>query len=128
MEKVEYFTIRPSLKQLYGRTITKETKFDEKTEDGCVEQHLENLTLTTKVKRGVEASEKNPFSIKEESTMTITMPENTILIWDEQEGFMIPQYQMTTLEGLKKEIQEFEEIYNQEEVKDDIKGNENKNV
>lgn len=114
-EKVEYFTIRPNLKQIYGRTITKDTKFDEKTEDGSVIQHLENLTLTTTIKKKIDASENNPFTIQEESQIVITMPENTILIWDEQEGFIIPQYQMTTLEGLKDEIKEFEEIYNQEE-------------
>ncbi len=116
-EKVEYFTIRPNLKQLYGKKVNKDTKFDEKTEDGSVVQHFENLTLTTTINREVEASENNPFGIKEESKMVVTMPEDTIIIWDEQEGFIIPQYQMTTLEDLKEEIKEFEEIYNQEEQK-----------
>ena len=45
MEKLEYFTIMPNLKQFYGKTVTKDTVFDEKTENGYVTQHFEDLTL-----------------------------------------------------------------------------------
>lgn len=116
MKKLEYFTIRPSLKQFYGIKVNNKTKFDETTEDGCVEQHFEDLTLTTKVKKIKETTENNPFEIIEESTMTIKMPEDTILIWSETEGFIIPQYQMTTLSGLEKEIKEFKEVYKESKV------------
>ena len=47
--------------------------------------------------------------------MKITVPEGTILIWNEQEGFIIPNFQMTTLEDLKKEIEDVEAIYNEEQ-------------
>ena len=47
MNNNELFTIKPSLKQYYGRTITKDTKFDEKVDDGTVHQTLDNLILTT---------------------------------------------------------------------------------
>jgi hypothetical protein len=33
MKNNELFTIKPSLKQYYGRTITKDTKFKEKTDN-----------------------------------------------------------------------------------------------
>jgi hypothetical protein len=115
MEKLEYFTIKPNLKQFYGKTIKKDTKFDEKTEDGCVEQHLEDLTLTTNVKRKAEKSDENPYEVEETSTMRVVLPENTILIWDEHEGFIVPQYVMTTLEELKQDINDIDGIYNREE-------------
>ncbi|UKI57818.1 MAG: hypothetical protein L6V81_11195 [Clostridium sp.] len=41
----ELFTIRPTLKQYYGRTITKDTKFDEFTDDKTIHQTLENLVF-----------------------------------------------------------------------------------
>ena len=114
MEKLEYFTIEPNLKQFYGKTVTKDTIFDEKTEDGSVEQHFENLTLTTRIKKEVEASENVPYGVKEDTTIQINVPEGTILIWNENEGFIVPQTKMTTLKELKKEIKEFEKIYKEE--------------
>lgn len=114
MEKLEYFTIEPNLKQFYGKTVTKDTVFDEKTEDGTVEQHFENLTLTTKIKKEVEMNDDNPYGIKEETTVSVTVPEGTILIWDENEGFIVPKTIMTTLDELKKEIDSIGNIYNGE--------------
>lgn len=111
MEKVEYYTIMPNLKQFYGKKVFKDTIFDEKTEDGVVNQHFENLTLTTKILREAEADENRPYGVKEESTITVTVPEGTILIWDEHEGFIVPQTMMTTLDELKEEINQIGEIY-----------------
>ena len=108
MEKVEYYTLRPNLKQIYGKKVTKDTTFTEKTEDGTIEQEFKDLTLITKCKKEIE---QGGFTIKEESTMTIKVPDGTILIWSEQEGFIIPQYQMCTLEELKQEIIDIEDIY-----------------
>jgi hypothetical protein len=112
MDKLEYYTLRPNLKQIYGKKVTKDTVFTEKTEDGTVEQEFKDLTLTTTIKKEME---QGGFKIVEESKVTVTMPEGTILIWNEQEGFIVPQYQMTTLEELKQEIDEIQEIYNGEE-------------
>lgn len=108
MEKIEYYTLRPNLKQIYGKKVTKDTEFTEKTEDGTVEQVFKDLTLTTTIKR---EAEQGDYKIVEESKVTVTMPEGTILIWNEQEGFIVPQYQMTTLDDLKNEIDEIKEIY-----------------
>jgi len=108
MEKVEYYTLKPNLKQLYGKKVTKETVFDEKIEDGTVKQHFENLTLTTTIKK----KEKNKkFEIEEESIIKVKVPEGTILIWSEEEGFIIPQYQMCTLEELINEANDIKDIY-----------------
>ena len=111
MEKVEYYTIRPNLKQIYGKKVTKDTEFTDKTEDGIVEQEFKDLTLTTRIKKVEEVGE---YKIEEESVMKVTVPEGTILIWSEQEGFIVPQCPMCTLEELKEQIADIEGIYNEE--------------
>jgi len=115
-KKLEYFTIKPSLRQYYGVTVHKDTKFDEKTENGIVEQHLENLTLTTVIHKKTEKNDEMPYEIEEESKMTIKMPSGTVLIWDENEGFVISPYPMTTLTKLTKEIEEFKKVYKDSKV------------
>lgn len=112
MEKIEYYTLKPNLKQMYGKKVNKDTVFTEKTEDGTVTQEFKDLTLTTTIKKEME---QGGFKIVEESTVKVTMPEGTVLIWNEQEGFIVPQYQMCTLEELKEEINDIENIYNGEE-------------
>lgn len=47
----ELFTVKPSLSQYYGRTVTKDMEFDEKTENGEIHQTLKDLVLTTEIKR-----------------------------------------------------------------------------
>lgn len=113
MEKIEYYTLKPNLKQIYGKKVTKDTTFTEKTEDGTVEQEFKDLTLTTRVRKEIE---QGGFKIEEESTMKVTMPEGTVLIWSEEEGFIVPQYQMCTLEELKEQINDIENIYNEEQT------------
>lgn len=112
MEKIEYYTLKPNLKQMYGKKVTKDTVFTEKTEDGTVEQEFKDLTLTTTIKKEME---QGGFKIVEESTMKVTVPEGTVLIWNEQEGFIVPQYQMCTLEELKEEIDNIQAIYTEED-------------
>ena len=108
MEKNELFTIKPSLKQYYGRTVTKDMKFDEMTDDKTVHQTLENLILTTVISKesefeGVKSSEK--------SVLKQELPEGTILIWNEQMGYILPDRQVYKLKDLKEEIRQIEEIY-----------------
>jgi hypothetical protein len=101
----------PNLKQFYGKMVTKDTTFDEETENGVVKQHFEDLTLTTKILRETEMDDNHPYGVKEETTITIKVPENTILIWDENEGFIVPQTQMTTLDEIRKTIDDIDNIY-----------------
>ena len=112
MEKIEYYTLKPNLKQMYGKKVDKDTVFTEKTEDGTVEQEFKDLTLTTTIKKEME---QGGFKIVEESKVQVTMPEGTVLIWNEQEGFIVPQYQMCTLEELEEDIKNIKDIYNEEE-------------
>ena len=104
----ELFTIAPNLKQFYGRTITKELEFDESTEDGKVHQVLKDLVLTTELKN---ESEFDGIKSSEESKLVQELPEGTILIWDEKQGYIIPHVKMYKLRDLEKEIKQIKKIY-----------------
>lgn len=108
MEKNELFTIKPSLKQYYGRTVTKDMEFDEYTDNKTVHQILKNLVLTTEVNK---ESEYAGVKSTEKSVLTQELPEGTILIWDENFGYILPDREVYKLENLKEEIKEIEEIY-----------------
>ena len=104
----ELFIVKPSLKQYYGRTVTKEMKFDEKTENGRVHQVLKDLVLTTEIK---DEQVYMNITSKEESKLVQELPEGTILIWDEQNGYIIPNMQMYKLRDLEEEVKNYKEIY-----------------
>lgn len=108
MNNNELFTIKPSLKQYYGRTITKNTKFDERTDNKEVHQTLNNLVLKTIVDR---KSEYNGIKSKEHSELTQKLPEGTILLWTEKEGYIIPDVPIYKLKDLEEEIKEIKKIY-----------------
>lgn len=108
MEKNELFTIKPSLKQYYGRTVTKEMEFDEYTDDKTVHQTLKDLIFTTEINK---ESEYNGVKSSEKSILTQELPEGTILIWDENTGYILPDRQVYKLKDLKEEISQIEDIY-----------------
>ena len=104
----ELFTIKPTLHQYYGRTVTKEMEFDEYTDDKTVHQTLKDLLLTTEV---TKESEYNGVKSTEKSILTQELPEGTILIWNEQMGYILPDREVYKLKDLKEEIKEIENIY-----------------
>ena len=104
----ELFIVQPSLKQYYGRTVTKEMEFDEKTDNGKVHQVLKDLVLTTEITDEVVYQN---ITSKEESKMIQELPEGTILIWDEIHGYIIPNHHMYKLRDLEEEIEQVKEIY-----------------
>lgn len=114
MEKIEYYTIKPNLKQLFGRKVTKELEFDEYTEDKKVHQVLKDCVLTTYItneEKGSVYGVNDKVITKEETKITQNIPEGVILIWSEKSGYIIPDIQMTTLDELTKEITDIQEIY-----------------
>lgn len=104
----ELFIIKPNLHQYYGRTITKEMKFDEKTDDGRVHQILENLILTTIVH---QESEYDGVKSIEDSKMVQELPEGTILIWNEKDGYILPNVMVCKMKDLEKDIKVIKDIY-----------------
>lgn len=104
----ELFTIKPSLRQYYGRTVKKDTEFDEYTDDKKVHQTLKNLVFTTEINRETEFE---GVKSTEHSVLTQELPEGIVLIWNENEGYIIPNREMYKLKDLEEEIKQIEEIY-----------------
>ena len=104
----ELFTVKPSLSQYYGRTVTKDMEFDEKTENGEIHQTLKNCVLTTVINREWEQGD---FKNTLHSTQTEELPEGTIIIWSELQGYIVPNVPMYKLRDLENEIAEIKEIY-----------------
>lgn len=130
-EKIEFYTLKPSLKQYFGRKVNKTLKFDEWTEDKKVHQTLNNLELVTeihdtkKISILVNGEEKN-IEMEETSKIIQKLVTGIILIWDEMQGYIIPNYQMATLEEVEEDLKAMKEVYN--EVYNDTKRDENKDI
>lgn len=104
----ELFTVKPSLTQYYGRTVTKDMEFDEKTDNGEVHQTLKDCVLTTEINREWEY---NGIKNTLHSVQTETLPEGTILVWTEKDGYIVPNVPMYKLRDLEAEIKAIKEIY-----------------
>lgn len=104
----ELFTIQPNLKQYYGRTVTEKTEFDEYNDDKTIHQTLKNMVLTTEINR---ESEFKGIKSKEHSVLTQELPINTILIWQENQGYIIPTQNFYKIKDLENEIKEIKTIY-----------------
>lgn len=127
MGKVEYYTLKPSLKQYFGRKVNKSLKFDEETEDKKVHQVLDNLVLTTTVKDEREVKiiingKEEVIKTKETSTLEQILPSGIVLIWDQKQGYIIPPYEMATLDEIQKDLTAMKNVY--EGDTNDTKGNE----
>ena len=104
----ELFTVKPILNQYYGRTVTKDMEFDEKTDNGEIHQTLKNCVLTTEINREwTQGSIKNTLK----SVQTEEVPEGTILIGSELQCYIVPNVPMYKLRDLEEEIREIKEIY-----------------
>ena len=104
----ELFTVKPSLNQYYGRTVTKEMEFDETTDNGEIHQTLKGCVLTTEINREWEhGGIKNTIH----SVQTEELPEGTIIIWSELQGYIVPNVAMYKLKDLEEEIKEIKEAY-----------------
>lgn len=104
----ELFTIKPNLKQYYGRTITKDTEFDEWSDDKTIHQTLKDLVLVTETNKETEL---NGMTFKEESKLTMTLQEGSVLIWQEGEGYILPNQPFYKLKDLEEEIETVKNIY-----------------
>ena len=109
MKNMEFFTAKPNLHQVYGKTVTKELEFDEYTENKSVHQIMKECVLTTEIHN---ESEFNGIKTIEDSKLIQTIPEGTRLIWNEQAGYIIPNVQVCTLEELEEDINDIRNVYN----------------
>ena len=104
----ELFTVKPSLNQYYGRTVTKDMKFDETNDSKEVHQTLKDLVLTTEINK---TWEYNGIESTLKSTQKEKLKECTILIWNEEMGYIIPNVPMYKLKDLEEEIKDIKNIY-----------------
>lgn len=126
-EKMEFFTAKPNLHQVYGRTVTKELEFDEYTETKSVHQIMKNCILTTEIHN---ESEFNGIKTTEDSKLIQAIPEGTRLIWNEHAGYIIPNVPVCTLEELQEDIKDIKNVYDDVYRGDenDVTRNEEKSV
>ena len=113
MEKVEYYVVQPSTKLFGGIKIDKNTEFEVYNDDQTVHQTMKNLVLTTEL---TKESEYAGIKSKEESKLVTEVPEGIVLVWDEETGYIIPNYHMVrpeeaikileNVEGITKPIEE----------------------
>lgn len=106
-EKVEYFVVNPSTKLFGGVRVNKDTEFETYNDDKTVHQTMKDLVLVTELKRD---SEYNGIKMTEESKMTTTVPEGTVLIWGEETGYIVPNYTMVKLEEAIKSLETANDI------------------
>ena len=107
-KNMEFFTAKPNLHQVFGRTVTKD------------------LVLRTEVEN---ESEFNGIKSKEHSVLEQTLPEGTRIIWNEKVGYIIPNRQICTLEELEEDIKDMKNVYNdvyKGDDKNDLKRDEEK--
>lgn len=104
----ELFTVKPSLKQYYGRTVSKDTEFDEYNDDKSIHQTMKDLVLTTEIKRETEF---NGMKCEEHSTLKQELKEGVVLLWNEQQGYILPNVEVYKLKDLEEEIVRIKEIY-----------------
>lgn len=118
MEKVEYYTLRPSLKQYFGRKVNKSLTFDEWTEDKKVHQTLKDLELITEIHDERKAKmlvlgKEETITTEEISTIKQKLVTGVVLIWDESQGYVIPPYEMVTLEEIDDDLKAMKEAYSE---------------
>ena len=95
MSDLKYYVVAPSVKLFGGLKVSADTEFDSYNDDKTVHQVLKDLVLTTEIKR---ESEYKGIKMQEESKMTTEIPEGTVLVWSEAEGYIVPNYTMKTVE------------------------------
>ena len=107
MEKVAYYVLQPSVKLFGGIKVDKDTSFDTYNDDKTVHQVFKNGKLTTHVKR---ETNYNGIKSTEISKMETEVPERTVLLWDEENGYIIPNYHMVRVEEAIETLEKVKDI------------------
>lgn len=107
MERVEYYVVSPSTKLFGGIKVDKNTQFDTYNDDRTVHQVFRNGKLTTHIKR---ESNYNGIKSVETSNLVTEVPDGIILLWDEQNGYIIPNYHMVKVSEAIETLKGVEDI------------------
>ena len=113
LKLVKYYMVKPSIKTFGGLEITKETKFETENDDGKVRQKLESCVLTTELEQEYDIKDEKTgkeYKTTELTKLTSVLPEGTILIWNENQGYTMLNTEMCTVEEGKKIVNELYDI------------------
>lgn len=119
------FVEQPNLELKRGISVTADTKLTYKTDR--VQQSIEDLVLKTHIK---EEGSNGYNSYESESNIKIQLQPGNILLFDEERGYYIPKYPVTTIDDAISDISSLEDLAELEfdeegnEVKNDAEGNE----
>lgn len=110
-EKVERFIISPSTHLFLGVTVKKDTYIEDEVvlpnEKGTIHQIIKDLKLTTIIKK-----KTNDYGIEtvENSKLVQKLPNNFILVWGEDTGYVIPPYKMKSVKEAIEDLNAIKDI------------------
>lgn len=110
--KVERFILKPSTQLFFGRTIHKNTQFDEYTDNKEVHQILKNCVLTTTIKKKFQV---NGTKATENTTLKQYIRDGSVLIWTEENGYVLSEYNITTADKAIEDLTPLLEFSNSKE-------------
>ena len=88
-DKIERFLIKPHYSPFFGVTVTKDTDIDDIESDGEIHQTIKDLTLTTEIHKIHKVED---FEYREDSVVSVKLKEGTRLIWQEGQGYILPDF------------------------------------
>jgi len=106
-EKVERFMVKPHYGLFLGVTVTKDTDIEDETEDGKVHQTIKGTVFTTIKKDKIENGD---LIIEEDSKLVVTVPEGTRLIWVEDQGYILPDFEVKTTKEVIEDMDAIKEF------------------
>lgn len=109
--KHEYFVEQPVLDIKEGIKVTEETELSYKNDK--VEQVLRNLVLETILD---DSGNNGVNTYKSKSYLSITLNPGDILLFDEQRGYYMPPYPVTSIDDAISDITSLSDIPRYKEV------------
>ena len=99
---VERYMIKPQYYQFLGVTVKNDTDIDDVTEDGRVHQTIKGTKFITEINN---EREHNGAKIKEYSKLEIDLQEGTRLLWQDRQGYILPDFEPKTVEEIKEDLE-----------------------
>lgn len=103
---IERFVLQPSILTYGGIEVKEDTKFKDKTKDGKIVQSFDKGILTTKIKRESEFKGVKSYEV---STITQEVPVGVVLVYGEDEGYVISPYKFCRIEEAIEQLEAIKE-------------------
>ena len=106
-KKVEKFVISPSVRLFLGVTVTEDTDIEDEIvlpdNKGKIHQKIKDFTLTTTIIN--KKTNELGIETNENATLEQKIPKNTVLIWGEDTGYIVPPYRMVKVEDAIQDLE-----------------------